>query len=215
MKTSKPFSTISYNTNDYLTTKLFDLVIRRKIDFFAWVSHYAEEDEKKPHKHLLIVPNGKVDTDALLDFLIELDPSNPEKPLKCLPPKSSKFGDWYLYACHDSRYLAQKGQSREYHYEKNDFVVSDSDYFTELIHEIDMTKLYRYDKIKNAVDCGDSFTDLLASGIVPIQQISAFYKAYELLLENKTFRASKANHEIDCASGKVLIDCDTGEVLDD
>ena len=44
MKTSKPFSTISYNTADFLSVKLNDLVNRRKIAFWAYVEHLPEED---------------------------------------------------------------------------------------------------------------------------------------------------------------------------
>ena len=72
MKTSKPFSTISYNTADFLSVKLNDLVNRRKIAFWAYVEHLPEEDEKKAHKHLYIVPNGQINTDeVLLDILVD------------------------------------------------------------------------------------------------------------------------------------------------
>ena len=39
MRTSKPFSTISYNTEDYLTAKLDELVTTRKIEFYAFIEH--------------------------------------------------------------------------------------------------------------------------------------------------------------------------------
>ena len=78
MKTSKPFSTISYNSADFLTVKLNDLVNRRKLAFWAYVEHLPEEDEKKAHKHLYIVPNGQINTDeVLLDILVEYDPAHP------------------------------------------------------------------------------------------------------------------------------------------
>lgn len=125
MRTSKPFSTISYNTADFLNLRLGELVQRRQIDFFAWVHHYAEEDETKEHKHLYIVPNGRVDTDQILDFLLEHDPKHPDKPFNCIRPHSSKFADWYLYALHDATYLASKGQARKFHYVMDDVQTSD------------------------------------------------------------------------------------------
>ena len=92
MKTSKPFSTISYNSPEFLSVKLDYLVKRRKILFWAYVHHLPEVDEKKPHKHLLIVPNGQINTDeVLLDYLIELDPKKPDKPLACVGVKSKEF----------------------------------------------------------------------------------------------------------------------------
>ena len=82
MKTSKPFSTISYNSPEFLIVKLNDLVERRVIAFFAFVKHFKEADEKKDHIHLIIFPNGQYQTDALKDYLAEPDFSDlSNKPL--------------------------------------------------------------------------------------------------------------------------------------
>lgn len=197
MKTSKPFSTISYNTDVFLTQKLSDLVQRRKIDFFAWIQHYAEDDETKPHKHLYIVPNGRIDTDQLLDLLIELDPSMPDKPLKCIRPHSSKFGDWFLYALHDSAYLSSKGQSRRYHYTIEDICSSDSDYLLEEVHLIDFAKINRFSAIRDAALNGVPFRDILMTGQIPLQQTVAFRQAYELMSCSSTNRGGRSGHEDD------------------
>lgn len=196
MKTSKAFSTISYNSEGFLVATLQRLVDTRKIDFFAFVEHFPEEDETKKHKHLFIVPNGKTDTDQVRNELLEVDISNPlAKPLGCMPCKSSKFADWYLYALHDSNYLASKGQSRKYHYSKSDFIVSDGDYFNEEIHTIDHTKYNRFNELKRALEDGRSFADVLASGIVPLQQTYAWEKAYGILAERVTNRGDRTGHE--------------------
>ena len=198
MKISTPFSTISYNTAAFLTATLQDLIDRRKIDFFAWVEHFPEDDETKKHKHVYIVPNGKIDTDQFREMFLEIDLQNPSKPLACMPCKKSKWGDWYLYGCHDKAYLASKGQTRRYHYDREDFIVSDQDYFTEEIHTIDHTKYNKFGKLKEAVDEGLTFKDLLATGIVPLQQTYAWEKAFSILAgcDDHTDRSGRTGHEV-------------------
>ena len=207
MKTSKPFATISYNTADFLTQKLNDLYQRRVIDFFAWISHYPEEDEKKLHKHVYIVPNGRVDTDQVLDYLLELDPLNPTLPLKCLRPRSSKFADWYLYAIHDTAYLASKGQARKYHYSIADIVSADSDYLLEEVHTIDFAKLNRFASLRDAAVSGTPFEELLMGGSIPIQQTYAYRQAYELMSHYKLDRGDNTTHT-------PLCDPMTGEIIE-
>lgn len=207
MKTSKPFSTISYNTSDYLKQKLDELYNRRQIDFYAWVQHHPEEDESKEHKHLYIVPNGKIDTDQLLDYLVEIDIKKPDKPLKCIRPRSSKFADWYLYALHDTAYLASKGQARKYHYTQSDVVCPDNDYFLEEVHTIDYTKYNRFNALRDAALSGVRFEELLLNGAVPIQQTYAYRQAYDLMANYKTDRGGKEGHQkIDPTTGEVLLE---------
>lgn len=208
MKTSKPFSTISYNSADYLTTKLDDLFQRRVIDFFAWIQHYPEADESKAHKHLYIVPNGRVDTDQVLQYLIEPDPYNPTRPLLCLRPRSSKFADWYLYALHDTAYLATKGQARKYHYGPADIVSADNDYLLEEIHQIDFAKINRLASLREAALRGVPFEELLLSGSIPIQQTYAYRQAYDLMQQYKLQRDKNPTHT-------PLCDPTTGEVINE
>lgn len=208
MKTSKAFSTISYNTDGYLNATLNKLVSARKIDFYAYIEHSPEEDEKKKHKHLYIVPNGKIDTDQVRNELIEIDPKTPMlPPLGCMPAKSSKFGDWYLYTKHDKAYLASKGQSRKYHYQIDDFVVSDFDYFKEEINTIDLTKYTRFSELIKAVEDGKSFSEFLKSGIVPIQQTYAYEKAFQIIRSTVLSRNERTTH-----TPKIYPD--TGEVIE-
>ena len=90
LSSSRSLSTISYNTEDYLTAKLDELVITRKIEFYAFIEHLPEDDETKKHKHLLIIPNGTINTDQVQDYLTELDPTKPDgKPLGCIMFRSS------------------------------------------------------------------------------------------------------------------------------
>lgn len=199
MKTSKPFSTISYNSEQFLYVKLLELVKRRKIDFFAFVHHLPEEDEKKAHKHLYIVPNGKLDTDEVIEYLLELDPSRPSEPLGCIRPKSSKFGDWYLYCQHDPDYLASKGQARQCVYAREEFVVSDEDYFNEEIHQIDMSHLSRTKTLRRAVENDVPFEQMVMLGQIPIQQITAYRTAYDTIkhFTYSTYRRDRKSHQED------------------
>lgn len=201
MKTSKPFSTISYNSDDFLSTKLDDLIRSRKLEFYAFVNHHKEEDEAKDHKHLYIVPNGQINTDQVLDLLLEHDPTHPDKPLACIQVRSSKFADWYLYSIHDTDYLASKGQSRKYHYTREDLKCSDPDYLLEEIHSMDLSKLNRTKALKDAATTGRSFYDLLLNGQIPVQQVYAYEHAFELLN-----RAGRSTHT-------PYYDPETGEVI--
>ena len=194
MKTSKPFSTISYNSEPFLTERLKDLENRRIINFWAFIEHIPESDEKKAHKHLYIVPNGQLCTDKFIDYLLEPDLTL-GKPLKCLPCQSSKFGDWYLYALHDTAYLLSKMQSREYHYTDSDLRVSDDDTFTEFKHQIDFSKLGNKKTVDvyNRLLSGETLDDLLKIGVIPIQQLSN-YKWLECTARDALFRSSRPTH---------------------
>lgn len=191
-----------------MQTKLNDLVNRRKIAFYAFIEHLPEEDETKKHKHVLIVPNGQINTDQVYDFLLEYDPSNPSDPLRCMPFRSSKFSDWYLYTIHDKDYLASKGQSRKYFYKNEDFIVSDSDFFNEEIHLIDYSSLSRFKKLRDAVSSGVSFEQMVMNGQIPIPQLYAYRQAYELIrdYDAKTNRNTRTSHQ--------GIDPETGEILE-
>jgi len=185
MKTSKPFSTVSFNSPVFLTKKLMEFEKKRKILFWCYIIHDPEEDEKKRHIHVFCVPNGKVDTDQFIDELEEIDPNN-KIPLKSLPCNSSKFDDFYLYNLHDSNYLASKGQSRKLHYKKEDFAVSSEEQFSEMIHHVDYSKLNgaKVSMIKGYVEKKIPFYALVASGVVPIQQIKGWEMTYKLIWDS-------------------------------
>lgn len=194
LKTSKPFSTISYNTEPFLTERLKDLENRRIINFWAFIEHIPEQDEKKAHKHVYVVPNGQLCTDKFIDFLLEPDLTS-DKPLKCLLCQSSKFADWYLYALHDTAYLLSKMQDREYHYTDADLHVSDEDTFVELKHQIDYSKLGNKKTVDvyNRLKSGDSLDDLIAIGVIPVQQLNN-YKWLESIARDTVFRSTRSTH---------------------
>ena len=72
MRTSKPIATISYNTEEYLVSRLQELVRNKKICDYMYIKHFKEEDETKDHIHLWIKPNTLIDTMDIQDFQIYL-----------------------------------------------------------------------------------------------------------------------------------------------
>jgi len=181
VRTTKPISTITYNTPAFLRVKLDELVKAKKIAFWAYIQHKPEEDEKKQHIHLYCEPAKMLQTEDFKDFFKEQDKKHPDKPLTCISWQSSKFDDWYMYGIHDERYLASKGQARKYHYERKDVISSDDDDLDHHISEIDMIKLTPYQVLADAYKAGQTFAQVVTSGKVPIQQINAYQKAWKVL----------------------------------
>ena len=142
-----------------------------------------------------------------MDYLLELDPKNPDKPLGCIPFHSSKFTDWYLYSVHDKDYLASKGQSRKYSYQKDEVIVSDSDFFNEELHRMDLSKLSKVKALRNAVETGVPFEHMLMTGQIPVQQVYAYKQTYDMILSylDRTHRDGRETHQ--------KIDPDTGELI--
>ena len=186
MRTQKSFATISYNSTLFLQSRLNELVELGILDFWCFVEHLPEDDETKKHKHLFCVPSKLLDANSLIDYLKEIDLTSPDsKPLTCIVPHSSKFGDWFLYSSHNVAYLVSKGQSRKYHYSIDDFICSDFDYFNELRHRIDLSKFNGLERLIAAVNNGETFNSLISSGQVPLQLIRQYEYAYNCLVSAK------------------------------
>lgn len=225
MRTRTPISTISYNTNDFLIIELNKLVQEQVIEFWAFVEHLPEEDEKKAHKHLYIIPCSLVDTFMLSKRLEELDVEHPDlPPLGCLSHwQHSKFADWYMYALHDVDYLAMHGgECRKYHYDKTDVIASEYDYLNELIHTSDMSRYKSFKKLRDMAKSGVSFKEIFENGFIPVQQIIQYQKAYALMRfgdMNFTYRGGRTAHEdeqIMCEQGAINLPFrvdENGEIL--
>lgn len=203
MVTTKPFATVSYNTEAFLLDLLKSLTSSHKIEFWAFVHHMPEDDEggRKEHIHLYIEPSKRIDTAVLRDEFKELDVTRPQDPLSCLPFRSSKFQDWYMYACHDREYLAQKAEKRRYHYKREDFKVSDEDAFNYLIKTIDLSELSPVRRLKQFRDSGMTFNQAVSQGLVPLPQLSNYKKVWDILSQpasqDYTDRGGRSNHEQD------------------
>lgn len=209
MKTRLPFSTISYNTESYLRGKLKALQVAHVLSEWYYIHHMPEDDEagKKEHFHVFMLPARSVQTEDIREALVELDPQKPDKPRKCLSFRSSKFGHWYMYAIHDTAYLASKGESRKHHYRYEDIVAFDDDVLHERFCDIDLVgELGAYKSMEAAMQQGLTFAQYFNMGRVPINQTRAYQEAWELMLSNHTHRADRDGHDLD-------VDPETGEVL--
>lgn len=135
MKTSKPFSSISYNSIPFLSRKLNSFIVRGDIVYYEFIQHESDEDLKKPHIHLYIEPSKLIDTTLIFNDIKEPDITHPDKPLTCLDARTSKFGDWYWYVLHDKDYLISKGLTRNKFYTDENIISSDYD-----IHDIKVSE---------------------------------------------------------------------------
>ena len=198
MRTTKPTSSIFHGSKEHLKYKLDDLLKRGEIDFYAFIKHNAEDNEKKDHIHMYIVPGKRIDTNRLVDYLMEIDMNNP-LPIKPLPFQASKFDDWYLYTTHDSTYLATKGAERKYHYNRNAYVTSNEDYLDELINQINFQKYRTAERVRTLLLQGTPFDVMVASGIIPINQINQ-YKTFcdsilKVYVDQKNTRNTNRNDD--------------------
>lgn len=181
MRTRKPISTISYNTETFLRMILDKLIKTKEISFYMFIPHFGEMDEShgKKHFHVYIVPNGQLDTVDLRMRFREQDPSGNPKPLGVIDFKSSKVDDWLLYSEHYPQYLASKFQSREYIYSKDDFRFSDENDFEDAYYHAHYASDFasKNKLLEMLDDSSVNPCDLILSGTVPLQmanQLNAF-----------------------------------------
>ena len=197
MRTSKPIATISYNTQEFLVQKLDELIQNHKVCDYVFINHLAEVDEKKNHIHLWIKPNKLLDTMDLQKYLTEYDPKNPTKPLKCIDFHLSKVDDFILYSQHYAPYLASKGESREYHYTKDDFVYYDEDTFEDLYnHAFKGSEWAKSNQILEALrDNKIDPSELILNGTLPLNMACSVKALLNMQSHYGLYRAAHKNHE--------------------
>ena len=168
MKTKRLISTISYNTDGYLSAALERLVSAGLVDWAHWVRHQPEEDEEKSHVHLVVSPSRMIDTAALSAVFKEADLAHPDKPpLGVMPWRfCSSLDDWLLYAVHDPDYLLSKGQRRAYHYRREDVLSTAPDLLAEQWREINLARFGVGSQIAAMVQSGASWEQVICSGLV-------------------------------------------------
>lgn len=197
MRTSKPIATISFNSPDFLEKVCQELQEKKVISFWSFITHKPEEDEggKKFHNHLYLEPSKLLQTDDLKLFFMEFDPDNPKKPKCVISWVISKFDHWYLYALHDSGYLASKGQSRIFSYSHDDIKTSDNDDLLARSRMIDLVGLSPYRSMMDAIRNGLTFPEYFRRGTVPLNQVHSMEKAWQLLVSTSTERNGREGHE--------------------
>ena len=185
MKTSHDISTISYNSIDFLINYLNELYEAHKIAFWCFVPHIPEELDdhtmEKKHIHLFVEPNCALDTMNLSKESEEFDPNFPDKPLKCIYWRKSKWEDWLLYGLHDETYLKLKLEKREFGYTYSDFYYSDEyeffERFNQALHSSAISSMLRLPQLLKT----HSVPELVALGYVRPDQAYNF-ACYERLL---------------------------------
>lgn len=197
MRTSKPISTISYNSDAFLTQKLEEMVKAHTISDWMFIHHIAEADEAKDHTHLWIKPNKLVDSMAIQDYLREYDPTHPDKPLKCTDFRYSDTDDWILYGMHLEPYLKSKGLERQYHYTPYDFRYHDEDTFNEnLNHALKGSSWAERMQLVAQLQLSEfDPVDLVKSGRVPIQMSSAIRAFSQLMYDSQYKHIDSYNME--------------------
>lgn len=198
MRTSKPIATISYNSQPFLEMKLKELVASHKICDWVYINHRPEEDEKKGHTHVWLKPNTLLDTMDLQDFFKELDPLHPLKPLGVIDFKPSQVDDFILYGEHFEPYLASKGETREFHYTKDDFCFADEDSFDDLYHHAHFGSdwAHRFQILRQLTDNAVNPSELILNGTLPLNMASNLNALLYMRSHSGLDRNGRKNHEI-------------------
>lgn len=189
MKTTKPISSISWNSMQYLVDRLEELRKAHLIAFWVLIQHHAEEDEKKDHIHFYVEPNRSIDTEELRENFIELVPN--AKPLGVNKFQKSDFKNWLWYSIHDKAYLFSKGETRKYNYSISDLISSDDEDLSQRIQENPRPES-EYAKVEKMIQQGLSDEAIAQSMNVPIFRIDFFCRGVEKLRTlGQTYRADR------------------------
>lgn len=210
MRTTKPISTVSFNTAEYLEQKLTELQRAGIIAFWAFMTHLPEEDETKEHHHLFVEPSKMLQTEDLKKEFLEPDPANP-LPRGTISWQSSRFDTWYLYALHDRGYLRTLGEDRKFAYRPASFKTSDRDDLNDRARRINLLAISPYQAMEEAQAQGLTWAEFFSRGTIPIQQTLLAKTAWYTLHQAHTDRANRQNHP-DHADP---IDPSTGEVIEE
>lgn len=186
MSTKRSISTISFNTISYLDSVLKDLVENSLIQSYIYIQHQAEEDTKKNHIHMILCPAKPLDPMKVRRLFIE---PCIEGDLQCLPFQPSKLGDWVLYALHFPPYLVKKGITRINHYTLDELKSNEpkewlEDIFFKASEELEN---HRVSTFIDRMEQGANFGDLLASGLVPFNQVIFYDKLYHTYRPNDNY----------------------------
>lgn len=172
MRTSKPISTISYNTPEFLRGKIDYWKSIGLIEFGMWIRHEPEQDEKKAHYHVFLKPAKLLQT---MDFEIdsqEIDPLQPGKPLKMISFRTSKESDWVLYAVHDPVYLLEKGLQREHIYSFEEINSTCSDTLADIISHVSDERKGRLEyRLIQCINMKMNWNQIVSSGLIPLRHM--------------------------------------------
>lgn len=191
MKTSKPISTISYNTEEFLKAKLDYMVRSGEVAFWYYIKHHGEYDKEtniqdKDHIHVYLEFADRVDTIKLGEMFLEYENGDlNSKPLKCMPFRVSKSYDALLYNIHHAQYLLQKFEQKEFAYTIDDIVTSDRDYLNQIYSEAMHSDIFKRDRMMKLMDSGVSVAEMCYHGLVNTNQ------AYQMMIFEQLYKRGK------------------------
>ena len=166
MKTSKPISTISYNTEKFLNKET--------------------NIQDKNHIHVYLEFADRVDTIKLGEMFLEYENGDlNSKPLKCMPFRVSKSYDALLYNIHHAQYLLQKFEQKEFAYTIDDIVTSDRDYLNQIYSEAMHSDIFKRDRMMKLMDSGVSVAEMCYHGLVNTNQ------AYQMMIFEQLYKRGK------------------------
>lgn len=197
MRTSKPVATISYNSAEFLKSKIEYLKEHGIIEYGMWIYHKKEADEKKDHWHVYLKPAKLIQTVDLENVFKELDPTwkpkevyEDEKDKERHEKKQflgvinfvvSKESDWLLYSLHDPNYQIEKGLSKQYVYGFDDIETTCEYTLQDIISRISDDRKGRIEyRLIECINMGMNWSQICSSGIIPLRNISGaliMYKA--------------------------------------
>lgn len=189
MATNKPFSTITYNTQSFLIQTLNSMIDMGFLTYYEFIEHKPDEDGKKKHIHLYMIPAKSINLATFKNYFLEPDPNPNEKiPLSPKVFRPSDYGNWYWYSLHDVDYLKSKDIVRNIQYHDTDIISYDRDFHFQLVTEhplIDYCKMSDM-KIRNyvceAVYNGETIENILTSGLIPLGKTQSVIMLYNALL---------------------------------
>lgn len=197
MSTSKPISTITYNTKDFLISTLNSLVNLGYITYYEFIEHQADTDDKKKHIHLFMLPAKSINLATFKNFFLEKDPNN-DLPLSPTIFRSSVYGDWYWYALHEPDYLRSKGQTRNITYTDRAIISYDQTTHFQMVLDnplenfCKMSDMFLHDFVIKCVYDNVSLADCLKNKFIPlgkVQSVIAFYNAIAICREETKSQA--------------------------
>ncbi len=180
MRTRKPISNVGYLNDDYLIAKLDEAIKDGKISFWCFIRHFGDEDLKKDHVHVYVIPTGTIDTVSFSSNFIEFEPGNP-LPLRLLQWQPSKWDDWWLYILHDPDYLEMKHMKRNFVYSPTCVHCSDFEQMEYMISMIDYGNIFSLNKIISAAQCQMSIAQAIKEGIIPPGQLNRYVNIFKAI----------------------------------
>lgn len=192
MLTNRDFSFIAWCPSDHLKLALDAELLKGHLSFYAFIFHKAEKLELKDHLHVYCVPACKFDTSILEKACKHIDVETGELS-SISPVRATKLYDWYYYSLHNEVYLRMKNKGgKVFHYSMNDFVTSSDVVFHSMISELPVLNDFVDVCVRN-VRANKTFTDLILSGSVPVQQFQNCKAMYFAI--HDALSSAKKTHE--------------------